>query len=475
VLLEISSDQEWTAMPKELALFLCFMFILWLFAKDEKLRPMTSWGLWVVLPWIMIIGSRSVSLWFDTGGREDVSLENYLEGSPLERNIYLFLFVVAAVIIWQRRLDWHRVFNLNPWFFAFFIYCGISVIWSDYPLVSFKRWIKELVNLFMVLIILSEEQPVQAIRAVFARYIYFAIPLSVALIIFYPDVGMHFKPKIMEYSYVGVTTHKNILGSITLISGLFLIWDLILLRSGSDGEPDKADICSRCVLLLMAVWLIYVSQSITAILCLVLGTVILLFFRPPYFMRQVKYLGVYSLVLGILLILLYTFPGSLDAFAGILGRDTTFTGRTGLWADLMRENINPIFGTGYNSFWLGDRVEYLWESYSFQPIQAHNGYLEVYLNGGLVGLFLLMVTIILTGSKLRKGMLLGHNFAVLLFSFLAVAVFYNLTEARFGGQDLLWVIMIVAALYAPDLFESMPENSDSCLLDDPAGTIPEET
>ena len=50
--------------------------------------------------------------------------------------------------------------------------------------------------------------------------------------------------------------------------------------------------------------------------------------------------------------------------------------------------INPIFGTGFESFWLGKRLEQLQGIFFFFPNEAHNGYLEVYLNLGLMGLFI---------------------------------------------------------------------------------------
>jgi O-antigen ligase len=83
----------------------------------------------------------------------------------------------------------------------------------------------------------------------------------------------------------------------------------------------------------------------------------------------------------------------------MVGRDTTLTGRTNLWAELLREPINPLLGTGYQSFWPGPRTEYFWAKYSFHPNQAHNGYLETYLNGGFLGVCLLVAMIVSAGSR----------------------------------------------------------------------------
>src|SRR5437762_5696652 len=50
-----------------------------------------------------------------------------------------------------------------------------------------------------------------------------------------------------------------------------------------------------------------------------------------------------------------------------LGRSSTLSGRTELWAQLLKFHTNPIFGTGFESFWLGDRLQRLAEIYWWHP------------------------------------------------------------------------------------------------------------
>src|SRR5213592_48682 len=173
-------------MSPHLALWICVLFVLWLFVKDRKLRPMTSAGFWVPLLWVAIIGSRPVSFWLGGGVRIDTP-DDYLDGSPLDRNVFLLLIVAGLVVLIRRRVDWGRIFASNRWLFAFFLYCCLTLIWSDYPFTSFKRWVKDFGNVVMVLVILTEAAPAQALNAVFARYTYFAVPLSVIFIKYFPE------------------------------------------------------------------------------------------------------------------------------------------------------------------------------------------------------------------------------------------------------------------------------------------------
>src|SRR5436190_11655874 len=155
-------------MTRQLALLICVSFIAWLFARDRRLRPMTSGALWIPLVWILIIASRPVSFWIGGGILIDKP-DDYVDGSPVDRNVFFLLIATGLVVLFRRGVNWSDLIGNNRCLFAFFFFCGISAIWSDYPFVSFKRWIKDLGNVVMILVILTEKDPVQAFRAVFAR------------------------------------------------------------------------------------------------------------------------------------------------------------------------------------------------------------------------------------------------------------------------------------------------------------------
>jgi exopolysaccharide production protein ExoQ len=413
-------------------------------------------ALWIPLLWILIIGSRPVSAWFGAGIPVE-KIDDYLEGSALDRNIFFILIVAGLVVLLRRRLDWGNIIRSNSWLCTFFLYCGISLIWSDYPLVGFKRWIKDIGNVIMVLLVLTEGDPVSAIEAVFARYTYLVIPLSVIFIKYFPEIGRYYNQWTWTSAYCGVTLEKNSLGPVIFICALFLVWDLIHLRRTGERKTDTADLLGRIVLLLMMFWMITITNSSTSSLCLIIGVGILVCLRYPFTRRQARHLGKYSLVLGTLILIIISIPGILETFVTVMERDITL-GRADLWADLLKAPINPLLGTGYQSFWLGPFAEHMWEKYYFHPNQAHNGFLELYLNLGLVGVCLFIAVIISTGKRLKRGLLLGNNYAILRFSFFVIVLFSNWTEATFNRLSLVWILMIIATLTYPRLPKSMPKN-----------------
>ena len=65
----------------------------------------------------------------------------------------------------------------------------VSLLWSDFPDVAFKRWTKALGDLVMVLVVLSDREPISAVKRLFSRTEFLLIPLSVLLIKYYPTLG----------------------------------------------------------------------------------------------------------------------------------------------------------------------------------------------------------------------------------------------------------------------------------------------
>lgn len=112
-----------------------------------------------------------------------------------------------------------------------------------------------------------------------------------------------------------------------------------------------------------------------------------------------------------------------------IGRDPTLTARTGLWASVLRMSGNPMLGTGFESFWLGPRLERMWTEYPWRPMQAHNGYIEIFLNLGWLGIFLLGV-VIAVGYRTVMASFRRHGpTASLMVAYFVAALVYNTTEA----------------------------------------------
>jgi exopolysaccharide production protein ExoQ len=448
-------------MSRQIALFIFIAFIAWLFYRDRKLRPMTSIALWIPLLWVIIIGTRPISLWFADASLHAETLDDYLKGSPFDRTIFLVLFVAGSVVLIKRRRMLTDIFSENRLFFVFFIFCGISCLWSNYAFTSFKRYIKDAGNVIMVIIIITETKPEQALKAILARYTNLVIVLSVLFIKYIPEFGRYYSRWTYEVVYSGISTNKNGLGQIALICGTFLLWDFMTARTKDNGAPDKLDLFMRGIMLAMVIWLLYMAHSSTSTVCMLLGAFILFFLRSSFAKKQFRNLGTWTLGLLFLIVIIFTTPGLFTSFTGILGRDVTLTGRTDIWQALLAQPINPLLGEGYQSFWQTPAAAQLGEKMYFIPNQAHNGYLEVYIQTGLISLLLLIGAIIAAENNLKRGLLLGSTHAMLLFSYFITLLIHNLTEATINKMSIAWFILIIALLYYPRNSSTITENDNA--------------
>ncbi len=130
-----------------------------------------------------------------------------------------------------------------------------------------------------------------------------------------------------------------------------------------------------------------------------------------------------------------------------LGRDLTFTDRTFVWADLLAMRTSPIVGVGYDSFWLGERLEKFVKVH--QVGEAHNGYLEVYLELGAIGLFLLAGVVFSAFRSAKQSMASNLDYGRLQVVMVAVFLIYNITEAGYKATTLMFFMLLLTGMNSP--------------------------
>ena len=131
-----------------------------------------------------------------------------------------------------------------------------------------------------------------------------------------------------------------------------------------------------------------------------------------------------------------------------------------VWSHLLEVHINPVLGTGFESFWLARwRLEELEGLFFYSINEAHNGYLETYLNLGLIGVFLLIVLFVATFWKIRLELFRNFEWARFRLGFLAAVILYNWTEAAFRTVSALWFIFFIIAMDYPRSYLASAQSS----------------
>lgn len=419
--------------------------ILGLFWLDRHQKSRAFPALWIPVAWVVLAASRGVSQWLQLGPVVE-SPEQYLEGSPIDLVVFAGLLVGGVMVLLTRGRRVGPLLRANGPLLVFFLYCAASVLWSDYPVVAFKRWTKAVGNLVMVLVVLTDPDPPSAVKRLLARSGFLLIPLSVLFIKYIPDLGRRYDTTLWAPVYVGVTDNKNSLGVVCLVFGLGSLWRCLGALYGAERPRLAGPMIAHGALLAMALWLFSKANSATSLGCfLVGGALIAVTRRFTLRPRAVHILAVGLVSLCLFGLLLAPATGLVQA----MGRDPTLTGRTQLWEEVLRMGVDPWFGAGFESFWLGKRAELLWETYWWHPNEAHNGYLEIFLTLGWLGVALFSFVLVWGYRNVVGSLRRSRELGSVRLAYFMVAVIYNVTEAAFKVMHPVWIMFILAILATP--------------------------
>jgi O-antigen ligase len=433
-------------MPPAVATVACAVLIGGLFWMNRDRTSRTSPALWLPVIWMFIGASRMTSQWLGVEPLD--AMDASLEGSPFDRLILLGLLSAGLVVLAARAERVGALLRANALLVVFFCYCAVSVLWSDFPFVAFKRLTKGIGNLTMILIILSDPNPAAAMKRFFAWSGFLLIPLSVLLIKYYPALGRVYNRWTWEVFVTGVAVDKNGLGGICLLVGLASLWRIIEERRQTRDSPP-GPLVAHVITLAMVVWLFSKADSSTAVACFLLGAAVIAMTTRFVGGEPARVHGIVG-VIAFAVLLVALFPNGFTYVVEALGRNTTLTGRTDIWGDLLGMDLNPWLGTGFESFWLGERASFLAKKYYFHPNQAHNGYIEMYVNLGLVGLGFLVLLMAQGYRRIVDAYRSNVGLSTLKLAVFVTAVVYNVTEATFKVMHPIWIVFLLA-IAAPAL------------------------
>jgi O-antigen ligase len=80
--------------------------------------------------------------------------------------------------------------------------------------------------------------------------------------------------------------------------------------------------------------------------------------------------------------------------------------------------------------------------------EAHNGYIEVYMNLGSIGVGLIALILGHGYHKAVKAFRYDNALGPLLLAYVVVAVAYNISEAGFRMLDVAWIFLLLAIVAA---------------------------
>jgi exopolysaccharide production protein ExoQ len=144
-----------------------------------------------------------------------------------------------------------------------------------------------------------------------------------------------------------------------------------------------------------------------------------------------------------------------DELLDALGRSDTLSGRTTLWSSAFDSlGKHPWLGFGYGGFWVGNEgaSNMIRADVGWMASHAHNGYLDLCLDLGIVGLILFLVGFCVncayTIARLRKGFSATRLWPLL---FLMFTFLYNFVERTILFRNgISWVLYVATVLSSPE-------------------------
>jgi O-antigen ligase len=300
----------------------------------------------------------------------------------------------------------------------------------------------------MVLVVLTEPEPREALTRLMKRCAYVAFPISILWIKYYPVLGRHFGTDGAAQNS-GIALGKNELGAVSIIFALFFFWNALQVRREKWMSGRRPELFLNLGLLLLAGYCLFKAHSATSALSLMLaGLVVLGLGLRLVDKRRVR---AYAVIVIMILVLA---QGVFDLFGNIVaatGHSSTLEGRGRLWEVLLATDHSPILGAGYESYWSGERLQKIWSMPEFwwKPIQAHNGYIEIYLNLGIVGLIILVGVLFVTFGKCYRELIDQFEWGRLTMGYFVMILVHNWTEAGFKGLSLIFFAFFLVAIRSP--------------------------
>ena len=419
--------------------------VIFYFDRDEEAR--TSPGLWVPVIWLLINGSRPVSAWFNSGVTTAAEIN---DGSPLDAVIYGLVIAAGIVVLCTRGRQFYSFCKNNPLLLVFVVYCLMSTLWADDSFISLKRWVKSAGDVVMIAIVLTDRNPLFAIKRFICRAGYVLIPASILVIKYYPQWGRAYNPWTWEPMYCGVTTFKNLLGMTTLVCALGALWWFIRSVRVLEGKRRWQHLAVEGLILGMAVWLFITADSMTSLSCFMLAGLVMVAVNLPFVEKRPLFLHL-AVVGAISVAIVALFFDSSGGMVKDLGRNSTLTGRTAIWSEvIVLSRQFPWFGAGFESFWMGDRLLTMWKVVKGIE-EAHDGYLEVYANLGWVGIGLLASLIVLGYRNVLETFSRNRMMGTIRLGFFVSGLIYSLTEAGFRMMSPAWLGFLLASTSIPPL------------------------
>ncbi|KTT97315.1 O-antigen ligase family protein [Sphingomonas sanguinis] len=387
-------------------------------------------------------------LWLYTGGQYQLDAAQSAGARYFSLARYAMLMTLGGYIVLtlHRGADFRALIRENAAAYAIVALMFVSVAWSAYPWDSIRGATQLLLASLIATTVFLESPTALGLARLRSMAVCFIV-LSALFSAAFPHLATIAGGygDVYKGALRGILSDKNPFGN-ALSSCMVILVLTVRIGPGSwVRSPYTACILAGLVMLVL-------SQSATSMIAFLLPTMLLMANRTVLAQTPNAGLRLLLVVMASLLAGFVAFVGPtlLAEMSGSVGRDATLTGRTEIWELTWNAGLQrPLLGYGYLSFW----QDYIGENGllarlgMWEIAEAHNGFIEVLLSTGFVGLTLVVVVMLYLLVRSFTGMILrpsnGNAEAALLL--VLNIVLENFTESVYLAPNYAATTIIAVA------------------------------
>ena len=367
------------------------------------------------------------------------------QGNILQQLVSLSLFAASGLYLlknWQIALK-----MLSPLLILLLGWQFVTVFTSDYSAIAFRRYVFSMTVIVTAMAWVILPESARHFQKMIKYLSLFVLLLSYFGVIFMPEISIHNMAEVLELvnagSWRGHFAHKNIAGPAMIV---LIIYNLYLLR--------KEDFLIPAINIILATIFLIYSNNKTSI------GLVLIALLVAQIIRTVRILPLQLLAFFIPIILMAALTigtvlnFSLYDLVSSAISDPSFTGRTDIWKFAFEQlRAHPWIGFGFDTFWnMSNLVNggYDIETWAARAGHAHNGYINLALSSGAIGVILFAIWMLFSPLLDYNRSQKNGNDPALATMYLRIWVFMmlyaNLESPFFAPRGQVWFSLLAAVL-----------------------------
>ena len=347
---------------------------------------------------------------------------------------------LMAIFLLQRwRHSFYTIIK-GGWVWGIIFLLSISFAWANNSPQVISNIRGELIPMLLLSLYLASRFDLEEHFKITAWALGLSMFLSLIVVFVRPDLGIHPASSPWPGAWRGIFVHKNVFGAYSVLTAAIFF---VLSIYAKNNQRMMWVLFSACIITII------LSTSKTALILSFVAVLLIMLFERFRWMgtRTILWLNVSTFAIGGISGVMFIFWGTI---LRALGKDPTLTGRTLIWTFLIEEKIpdHLWFGYGRNIFWSASQYwDGIYEAAHHVPANAHNGFLDLVIDVGIVGFFFFVLAWIFTYVKALKLAYSNKEPAYLWPPiFLTLMILNNVMESILARQtNIFWVLFVTMA------------------------------